>query len=90
MTARLLSAMPATPRSQPMRMTLVPDIRAAMKARGVSGFTPESLALHTQAVLQGALHSGQVRKLGELHPGQASIILSAIYPCCFPSPEKRK
>ena len=35
-------------------MTLVPDIRAAMQARGVSGFTPESLALHTQAVLQGA------------------------------------
>ncbi|KGF69190.1 TetR family transcriptional regulator [Hoeflea sp. BAL378] len=35
-------------------MTLVPDIRAAMDARGVSGFTPESLALHTQAVLQGA------------------------------------
>jgi len=35
-------------------MTLVPDIRAAMAARGVSGFTPESRALHTQAVLQGA------------------------------------
>tara|TARA_R110002020_G_scaffold18931_33_gene65575 strand:- start:508 stop:1134 length:627 start_codon:yes stop_codon:yes gene_type:complete len=35
-------------------MTLVPDIRAAMDARGVRGFTAESLALHTQAVLQGA------------------------------------
>ena len=35
-------------------MTLVDDIRAAMQARGVSGFTPESLALHTQAVIQGA------------------------------------
>lgn len=30
------------------------DIAAAMAARGVSGFTPASLALHTQAVLQGA------------------------------------
>ncbi|OCW55862.1 TetR/AcrR family transcriptional regulator [Hoeflea olei] len=35
-------------------MTLTADIRAAMEARGVTGFTPESLALHTQAVLQGA------------------------------------
>lgn len=35
-------------------MTLVPDIRAAIQARGVTGFTPESLAMHTQAVLQGA------------------------------------
>jgi TetR/AcrR family transcriptional repressor of nem operon len=30
------------------------DIEAAMRARGVGGFTPQSLALHTQAVLQGA------------------------------------
>ena len=30
------------------------DIAAAMAARGVSGFTPAGLALHTQAVLQGA------------------------------------
>ena len=35
-------------------MTLVDDIRSAMTARGVRGFTPESLALHTQAVIQGA------------------------------------
>ncbi|MDP2121843.1 MAG: TetR/AcrR family transcriptional regulator [Hoeflea sp.] len=35
-------------------MTLVDDISAVMEARGVGGFTPESLALHTQAVLQGA------------------------------------
>jgi len=36
--------------------TLAPDIQAAMDARGMSaaGFTAESLALHTQAVLQGA------------------------------------
>jgi TetR/AcrR family transcriptional repressor of nem operon len=34
--------------------TLEPDIAAAMAVRGVSGFTPKSLALHTQAVLQGA------------------------------------
>ena len=34
--------------------TLVPDIRAAMDARGISGsWTAESLALHTQAVIQG-------------------------------------
>ena len=36
--------------------TLVPDIQAAMDARGMGdpGWTAESLALHTQAVLQGA------------------------------------
>ncbi len=34
--------------------TLVPDIQAAMDARGISGdWTAESLALHTQAVIQG-------------------------------------
>jgi TetR/AcrR family transcriptional regulator, transcriptional repressor for nem operon len=30
------------------------DIAAAMRARGVAGVTAQSLALHTQAVLQGA------------------------------------
>jgi TetR/AcrR family transcriptional repressor of nem operon len=34
--------------------TLEPDITAAMAERGVEGFSPMSLALHTQAVLQGA------------------------------------
>ena len=34
--------------------TLVPDIAAALKARGVEGIDPHGLALHTQAVLQGA------------------------------------
>lgn len=35
--------------------TLVPDIEAAMTARGISvDWTPASLAAHTQAVLQGA------------------------------------
>lgn len=35
--------------------TLEPDIKAAMKARGVEAdWTPASLAAHTQAVLQGA------------------------------------
>lgn len=34
--------------------TLEPDIAAAMAARGIAGFTPASLAAHTQAVLQGA------------------------------------
>lgn len=34
--------------------TLEPDIAAAMATRGLVGFTPESLALHTQAVIQGA------------------------------------
>ncbi len=35
--------------------TLVPDIAAAMERYPVAGdFTPESLALHTQAVIQGA------------------------------------
>lgn len=35
-------------------MTLTEDIRLAMEDRKITGFTPESLALHTQAVLQGA------------------------------------
>ena len=35
--------------------TLEADIRAAMREHGVSGgWTPESLALHTQAVIQGS------------------------------------
>jgi TetR/AcrR family transcriptional repressor of nem operon len=34
--------------------TLSEDIREAMAARDVAGFTPESLARHTQAVIQGA------------------------------------
>ncbi|WP_118138436.1 TetR/AcrR family transcriptional regulator [Oceanicella sp. SM1341] len=34
--------------------TLVPDIEAALAARGRDGESAESLALHTQAVLQGA------------------------------------
>lgn len=35
--------------------TLVPDVAAAMAARGIAGgWTAESLALHTQAVIQGA------------------------------------
>ncbi|OWU85191.1 TetR family transcriptional regulator [Oceanicola sp. 22II-s10i] len=34
--------------------TLEPDIAAAMAAHGVTGITPESFALHTQAVIQGA------------------------------------
>jgi TetR/AcrR family transcriptional repressor of nem operon len=33
--------------------TLVPDIEAALAARGVTGIDPRSLALHFQAVLQG-------------------------------------
>lgn len=37
-------------------MTLAPDLQEAMDARGMhdTGWTAESLALHTQAVLQGA------------------------------------
>ena len=37
-------------------LTLVPDIQAAMDARGLNGrgWTAQSLALHTQVVLQGA------------------------------------
>jgi len=34
--------------------TLVPTIEAAMRERGVSGFSAESLALYTQASIQGA------------------------------------
>jgi TetR/AcrR family transcriptional repressor of nem operon len=34
--------------------TLIPDIQAAMRQRSVTGFTAESLALYTQATIQGA------------------------------------
>jgi TetR/AcrR family transcriptional regulator, transcriptional repressor for nem operon len=34
--------------------TLEADIAAAMRARGIGGFTAESLARHTQTVIQGA------------------------------------
>lgn len=34
--------------------TLVADIEAAMRMRGVTGISAESLAFHTQAVIQGA------------------------------------
>jgi TetR/AcrR family transcriptional regulator, transcriptional repressor for nem operon len=37
------------------RPTLEPDVEAAMTARGLEAeWTPASLAVHTQAVLQGA------------------------------------
>ncbi|MEQ8305912.1 MAG: TetR/AcrR family transcriptional regulator [Hoeflea sp.] len=42
-------------------MTLVDDIRAAMRMHGVTGVTPESLALHTQAVIQGAFILAKAR-----------------------------
>ena len=41
--------------------TLVPDIEAAMAARGVTGVDAESLALHTQAVLQGGFILAKAR-----------------------------
>ncbi|MAY63408.1 MAG: TetR family transcriptional regulator [Rhizobiales bacterium] len=42
-------------------MTLVDDIQDAMDACGVTGTTAESLALHTQAVLQGAFILAKAR-----------------------------
>ncbi|TDH38932.1 TetR/AcrR family transcriptional regulator [Pseudohoeflea suaedae] len=47
-------------------MTLVPDIQAAMAACGVTGTTAESLALHTQAVLQGAFIMAKARGSAEI------------------------
>jgi len=42
--------------------TLVEDFAAAMKERGIEGpFTPESLAAHTQCVLQGAFVLAKAR-----------------------------
>ena len=41
--------------------TLVPDIAAALKAHGVEGVDPHGLALHTQAVLQGAFILAKAR-----------------------------
>lgn len=42
-------------------MTLVDDIREAMDACGVTGTTAKSLAMHTQAVLQGAFILAKAR-----------------------------
>lgn len=47
-------------------MTLVPDIRAAMDAHGVTGIAPESLAMHTQAVLQGGFILAKGRGSSEI------------------------
>ena len=41
--------------------TLEADIAAAMEQRGVAGISPQSLALHTQAVLQGAFILAKAR-----------------------------
>ena len=47
-------------------MTLVADIHAAMEACRVTGTTAESLALHTQAVLQGAFIMAKARGSAEI------------------------
>ena len=52
--------------------TLVEDLAAAMKDRGIGGdFTPESLAAHTQCVLQGAFILAKAR-------GDARIAVESI------------
>jgi TetR/AcrR family transcriptional repressor of nem operon len=52
--------------------TLEADIAAAMKLYGVSaGFTPESLALHTQAVLQGAFILAKAK-------GEAAVAIESV------------
>jgi TetR/AcrR family transcriptional repressor of nem operon len=52
--------------------TLVEDLATAMKERGIEGpFTPESLAAHTQCVLQGAFILAKAR-------GDAAIALESI------------
>jgi TetR/AcrR family transcriptional repressor of nem operon len=52
--------------------TLVEDIAAALKERGVDGdFTPESLAAHTQCVLQGAFILAKAR-------GDAQIAVQSV------------
>ena len=54
------------------RLPLVEDFAAAMKERGVEGpFTPESLAAHTQCVLQGAFILAKAR-------GDARIAVESI------------
>ena len=47
-------------------MTLTEDIRLAMEDRQIAGFTPESLALHTQAVLQGAFILAKAKGSAEI------------------------
>lgn len=47
-------------------MNLTEDIRLAMEDRQVSGFLPESLALRSQAVLQGAFILAKARGATEI------------------------
>ena len=51
--------------------TLEADIAEAMQLYGVDGFTPRSLALHTQAVLQGAFILAKAK-------GEAAVAVDSV------------
>lgn len=51
--------------------TLIPDIEAAMQSRGVTGVSAESLAFHTQAVIQGAFILAKAQ--GSNHVAEESV-----------------
>ena len=59
------------------------DIAAAMKLYGIRAeWTAKSLALHTQAVLQGAFILAKAKSSAEIPP-PASITCAAISSFCF-------
>jgi hypothetical protein len=71
--------------------TLVPDIEEAMRQRGMRGdWTAESLALYTQATIQGAFILAKARHGASDCRRNASTICAATSNCCSTSPVFRK
>ena len=72
--------------------TLVPDIEAAIQKYGIQpGWTPESLALHTQAVVQGAFVLAKARQSAQVAAAclRSPSALCQIAVCLFPSQVRR-
>lgn len=70
--------------------TLEPDIAEAMKLYGVKGFTAESLALHTQAVLQGAFILAKAKGGAEIAAASIDHLRRYIELLFQPKVHKRK
>jgi hypothetical protein len=67
----------------------MPDIEEAMRQRGIEAeWTAESLALYTQATIQGAFILAKAKHSREL-PQSASTICAAISNCCSTNPVRR-
>lgn len=69
-------------------MTLVEDIRLAMADRKVDGFSAESLAMHTQAVLQGAFILAKARGSAEIAAESVDHLIRYVRLLFTPVPEK--